>query len=75
VICEWVSCQNTDEDYTAVEHAYSLVAEWIRLEAVIHISLSKCRVHRNTNLNFLLILFNCMFQKLFVLESSGQKCE
>ena len=71
MICEWVSCQNIDEDYTAVEHPYSLVAEGTRLEAVIHISLSKCRVYRNTSLNFSLILFNCMFKKTFVLEWSG----
>jgi hypothetical protein len=71
VICEWVSCQNIVEDYTAVENAYSLVAEWTRLEAVVQISLSKCGVHRNNNLNFSLISFNCIFQKLFVLECSG----
>lgn len=67
MICEWVSCHDIDDDYTAVEHAYSLVAEWTRLAAVIQISLSKCGAHRNTNLNFSLILFNCMFQKLLVL--------
>jgi hypothetical protein len=59
---------NIDEDYTAVEHAYSHVTEWTRLEAVIQISLSKFGVHRNTNLNFSLILFNFMFQKLLLLE-------
>jgi len=71
VICEWVPCQNIDEDYSAVEHPYSLVAEWTSLEAVIRISLSKRRVHINTNLKFSLILFNCVFQKWFVLECSG----
>jgi hypothetical protein len=38
VIYEWVSCQNIDEDYAAVEHPDSLVVEWTRLEAVMQIS-------------------------------------
>jgi hypothetical protein len=38
VIREWVSCQKIAEGYAAVEHPYSLVVKWTRLETVMQIS-------------------------------------